>query len=249
MKTEGNTILITGGATGIGLALAESFIRAGNTVIVCGRREEKLLEAKDKLPEIHTKACDISIEKECKSLVNWVEDSFSNINIVINNAGVQRMINLKKGIHELLNGENEIEVNLVAPIHLSAYFIPLLLERKEAAIINVTSGLGFIPIAAMPLYCATKAAFHSYTLSLRHQLKDTPIKVFEIIPPQVDTELGKGSVREDRVYGGISPAELAEAAMKALARNEYEILVGHANVLVKESRTNPEQAFKNMNHW
>jgi uncharacterized oxidoreductase len=193
MKTKENTILITGGATGIGFSLAETLVKAGNRVIICGRREGKLKEAKGKLPQIQTRVCDVSREKERESLFNWVKDNFKDLNVVINNAGIQRMVNLKKGTQDLFNGENEIETNLVALIHLSAYFIPLLLKKKEAAIINVSSGLGFVPIAAMPVYCATKAAVHSFSLSLRHQLKNTTIKVFEVIPPIVDTELDKGA--------------------------------------------------------
>ena len=192
-ENNGNTILITGGATGIGFALAETLVNAGNKVIICGRRENKLKEAKHKLPQIQIKVCDVSKEKEREALFVWAKDNYPGLNVLINNAGIQRMVNLKKGTKELFNGENEIETNLVAPIYLSAYFIPWFLKKKEAAIINVSSGLGFVPIAAMPVYCATKAAIHSFTISLRHQLKDTSIKVFEIVPPAVDTELGKGT--------------------------------------------------------
>lgn len=250
MKTQGNTVLITGGATGIGFALAESFVRAGNTVIICGRREDKLKEAKKKLPQIYPRACDLSKEKERESLFNWAKENFKDINILINNAGIQMMIDLKKGAQEPVNGKNEIETNLMAPISLSAYFIPWLLKRKEAAIINVSSGLAFVPIAAMPVYCATKAAIHSFTVSLRYQLRDTPIKVFELVPPAVDTELGKGTAEEgEPEYRGIPPGEVAQAALAAIADNEYEIFVGEAKDLAMRARTNPEQAFQNINQW
>lgn len=250
MKTQGNTVLITGGATGIGFALAESFVRAGNTVIICGRREDKLKEAKKKLPQIYPRACDLSKEKERESLFNWAKENFKDINILINNAGIQMMIDLKKGAQEPVNGKNEIETNLMAPISLSAYFIPWLLKRKEAAIINVSSGLAFVPIAAMPVYCATKAAIHSFTVSLRYQLRDTPIKVFELVPPAVDTELGKGTAEEgEPEYRGIPPGEVAQAALSAMADNEYEIFVGEAKDLAMRARTNPEQAFQNINQW
>jgi uncharacterized oxidoreductase len=250
MRTAGNTILVTGGATGIGFSLAEAFDIAGNEVIICGRRESRLKEAKNKLPRIHIKVCDLSKEKERKSLFEWVSSNFSNTNILINNAGIQRMIDFKSGTQDLFDGEDEIEINLKASVHLSAYFIPLLSKHKEAAIINVSSGLAFIPIAAMPIYCATKAAVHSFSLSLRHQLRDTPIKVFEIIPPMVDTELDKGmggeQGQEDR---GIPPTEVAKAAIKALKNNEYEIAVGMAQNLRMDARNDPEQAFQNMNYW
>ena len=250
MKIKGNTILITGGATGIGFSLAEAFVDAGNEVIICGRRENKLKEVKDKLPQIHTRVCDLSKEKERKSLYDWVSSNFKDINILVNNAGIQRMVNLRKGTRDLFDGEDEIEINLTAPIHLSAYFIPLLLKRKEAAIVNISSGLGFVPIASMPVYCATKAAIHSFSLSLRHQLKDTSIKVFEIIPPIVDTELDKGARGErgqqDR---GIPPSEVARATLKALENEEYELAVGMAENLRMGSRNNPEQTFQNINQW
>lgn len=250
MKTTGNTILITGGATGIGFALAEAFAMADNEVIICGRRESRLKEAKNKLPRIHTRVCDLSKEKERKSLFDWVSSNFSQTNILINNAGIQRMVDFKKGTRDLFNGEDEIEINLKASVHLSAYFIPLLSKHKEAAIINVSSGLAFIPIAAMLIYCATKAAIHSFSLSLRHQLRDTSIKVFEIIPPMVDTELDKGA-REEREQEdrGIPPTEVAKATIKALGNDEFEVAVGMAQDLRMGARSNPEQEFQDMNRW
>jgi uncharacterized oxidoreductase len=250
MEIKGNTILITGGATGIGFALAKAFVHAGNKVIICGRRENKLKQAKSKLPQIQTRVCDVSKEKERESLFKWVKGNFNDLNILVNNAGIQRMVNFKKGTQSLFSDENEIETNLAAPIHLSAYFIPLLLKQNEAAIINVSSGLGFVPMAAMPVYCATKAAVHSFTLSLRHQLRDTSIKVFEIVPPAVDTELGKGTTEEEaQEYRGIPPSEVAKATLTALANDEYEIVVGGAKDLVLGARNNPEQTFQNLNRW
>lgn len=250
MKTSGNTILITGGATGIGFSLAQEFVKAGNEVVICGRRENKLEEAKSKLPQIRTKACDLSKEKERKELYEWVRSNFKNINILVNNAGIQRSIDFKKGTDELFGGEDEIETNLKAYIHLSAYFIPIFLKRKEAAIINVSSGLCFVPLAIMPVYCATKAAVHSFSMSLRHQLRDTSIKVFEIIPPTVDTELDRGArAQREQQERGIPPAEVANATINALGKNEYEVAIGMAQNLRTGSRNNPDQAFQNMNKW
>ncbi|MEM4724205.1 MAG: SDR family NAD(P)-dependent oxidoreductase, partial [Candidatus Hadarchaeum sp.] len=145
MRTHGNTILITGGATGIGLALAEAFVKAGNKVLICGRREAKLREAKARLPEIQARQCDLSKKEERESFCAWVAQSYPDLNIVVNNAGIQRGIDIKEGTAEIFSGEDEVEVNFVAPIHLSAYFAPLLMKKKEAAIINVSSGLGFVP--------------------------------------------------------------------------------------------------------
>lgn len=248
MKINGNTILITGGATGIGFELAQAFVKEGNDVIICGRRENKLKDAKSKLPQIHTRVCDLSKEKEREALYNWVKSDFRDINVLVNNAGIQRMIDFKKGISELSAGEDEIDINLKAPIHLSACFIPDLLKQKESAIINVSSGLGFVPIAFMPVYCATKAAIHSFSLSLRHQLRDTSIKVFEVIPPTVDTELDKGARdRRGQKDKGIPPVEVARATLKGLEKNEYEIAIGMAQNLLMGARNNPEQIFKMIN--
>jgi uncharacterized oxidoreductase len=250
MNITGNTILITGGATGIGFAMAQAFYSMGNAVIICGRRKTRLEEAKRKLPGVHIRACDVSKDSERKSLLSWIKDNFKNLNVLINNAGMQRMIDLKRGAHDLIGEEAEIQTNLVAPIWMSAYFIPLLIKHKEAAIINISSGLGFVPIASMPVYCATKAAVHSFTMSLRHQLKDTTIKVFEVIPPMVDTELGKGSLEKEEEWNrGIPPAEVAKAALGSLEKDRFEIAVGEAEGLVTGSRTNPEQTFKNLNDW
>ncbi len=250
MKTTGNTVLITGGATGIGFALAEALVNAGNKVIICGRREGKLKEARARLPSVQTRVCDVSSATGRESLFIWARENCPDLNILINNAGIQRMIDLKQGAPELFRGEDEIATNLAAPVHLSAYFVPLLLKKKAAAIINVSSGLGFVPIAAMPVYCATKAAVHSFTVSLRYQLRDTPVKAFEIVPPAVDTELGRGTTGETaQEYRGIPPSEVASATLAALARNEFDIIVGDAKGLVTGARTDPEQAFQDINQW
>ena len=250
MKIKNNTVLITGGATGIGFAMAEAFTSAGNTVIICGRRQNKLEEASRKLPGINARICDVSKDSERKSLYNWIKDNFNDLNVVINNAGIQRMADFKKGIRGLADSEAEIQTNLVAPIWASAYFIPLLMKKPEAAIINVSSGLGFVPIASMPIYCATKAAVHSFTMSLRHQLKGTSIKVFEVVPPMVATELGKGAGEEEEEWNrGIPAGEVAKAVMSSLEKDRFDIIVGEAEGLVAGSRTNPEEAFRNLNEW
>ena len=245
MRTIGNTILITGGATGIGFSLGECFVNKGNEVIICGRRKNKLEGAKRKLPKIHIKVCDVTKPNDRESLFKWVTSNFK-INILVNNAGIQRAIDFKKGSDQL-RGEDEIDTNLKAPVCLSSLFIPTLLRQKEAAIINISSGLGFVPIAAMPIYCATKAAIHSFSISLRHQLRNTPIKVFEIIPPTVDTELDKGI--NGNSNRGIHPSEVAKATLNALEKDEFELAVRMAkNLRAAESKNNFNQIFKNINH-
>ncbi len=248
MKTTGNTILITGGATGIGLALAEVFLREGNEVVICGRREHRLHEAREKLPKIHIKKCDVADTNDRKALLDWTITNFNNLNLLVNNAGIQRQIDFKKGTVDLLSGENEIETNLQAPIHLSALFIPHLMKKREAAIVNVSSGLGFVPLAIMPVYCATKAALHSFSMSLRHQLKDTSVRVFEIAPPTVDTELDKGArERRGQKDRGIKPGEVAEATLQAMGKDEFETAIGQAQFLRTGSRNDPERIFQMIN--
>ena len=151
--------------------------------------------------------------------------------MLVNNAGIQRMIDFKKGTADLVrhraeDGEDEIEVNLIALIYMTALFTPHLMKQKEAAIINVSSGLAFYPMASLPVYCATKAAVHSFSLTLRQQLEGTPVKVFELIPPMVDTNLDKGARKaRGQTYFGLTTAEFILPVMKSFANDDYEIRV------------------------
>jgi uncharacterized oxidoreductase len=247
MKLSGNTILITGGGTGIGLAIAEEFINLNNKVIICGRREEKLNEAKRRMPMLHTKVCDITQKSDREELYKWTTENFPALNVLVNNAGIQRETSFIDGTynHEVVC--KEIETNLTAPIHLCALFIPLLTKQKElSSIINITSGLAFTPLALTPVYSAAKAAMHSFCLTLRYQLSRTNIKVFELIPPIVDTELDHGA-RDKRYQAdrGIKPREFVGPAMNALNKDIYEAAVGAAsNLWLKR-----EEAFPMLNRW
>lgn len=244
MRIAGNTILVTGGATGIGLALARAFVEAGNQVIICGRRKEKLQEAKTQIPQIETKTCDVSSPEERQEVFTWMLSHFPNLNILVNNAGIQNRIDVKDNPLALLEGTDEIAINLEAPIELSALFISHLMSKKEAAIINITSGLAFAPLALIPVYCATKAALHSFTLSLRHQLSQTSVRVYEVVPPIVDTELDRGARGgRDQQHRGIKPEEVAAATLVGLASDEPEIVIGMANNI----RLDPLGMFKRMN--
>jgi uncharacterized oxidoreductase len=251
MNTNGNTILITGGATGIGLTLAETFLKEGNQVIICGRRKDKLLEANRKVPQVVVKVCDVSKTKDRKSLVEWVIAKYPDLNILVNNAGIQRQVDFTKGETDLVNGDDEIQINFSAPIQLSAMFIPHLLKLKESAIVNISSALGFVPLTIVPVYCATKAAIHSFSWSLRHQLRNSGIKVFEVIPPTVDTELDRcARERRKQEYRGIQAGEVAEATLAGLAKDDYEITIGQAQGLRNGTREESEQIFQRMNgHW
>ncbi len=248
MKTSGNVVLITGGGTGIGLALAEALMREGNDVMICGRREEKLREAAERLPGVHIRRCDVADMAERRALMDWVTGNFPGFNILVNNAGIQREIDFTRGEEDLAGQEDEIVINLQAPARLSALAIPALKKQGTAAIVNISSGLGFIPIARMPLYCATKAAIHSFSLSLRHQLNKTPVRVFEVIPPTVDTGLDRGArERRGQKDRGISAEEVAVATMQALKEDQFEAAIGRARDLRSGSRTDPDRLFQMLN--
>ncbi len=240
MQTNKNTILITGGGSGIGSAMVDSFIQAGNEVVICGRRENKLLEIKQKHPQLHFRVCDISKKAEREALYHWVVSQFPHINVLINNAGVQKEINFLTGAEGLYEDESEIEINLSASVHLAALFIPhFLQQKKECAIVNITSGLAFIPLKIVPVYCATKAALHSFSISLRSQLLKTNIHVFEIAPPIVKTELHREAKARKQAQRGISASAVAESTLKAMKNNKYETIVGQARVLKAASRIAP----------
>ncbi len=243
MNTSNNTILITGGTSGIGLAFAEEFLRLGNKVIICGRRKDRLKQIKEKHSTIIIKECDIQNASQREELYKWIEQNHPDTNILMNNAGIQLVTDLTKpvGLDKI---QAEIETNLIAPIHLASIFSGHLASKKDAAIINISSGLAFAPIAFMPVYCATKAAIHSLTMSLRFQLRATSVKVFEVIPPSVDTELGHER-REDKTqtHGGIPVAEFLTEAMDGIKNDMLEIAVGQSKGL----RAKRDEMFSLMN--
>jgi uncharacterized oxidoreductase len=242
MDLGNNTILVTGGASGIGLAIAERFLRAGSDVIVCGRRAEKLREAQATHPGFKTHVVDVSTASGREALAAWTVKEFPQTNILVSNAGIQRRVRLSEN-EPWEQTHQEIAANLEAPIHLSRLFIPHLLKQQRPAIINVTSGLSFLPLASVPIYCATKAALHSYTLSLRQQLKDTPIRVVEIIPPAVDTDLGGPGLHTF----GVNVNEFANDVMGKIQAGASEAAYGFAEEASRASREELDAIFQRMN--
>jgi uncharacterized oxidoreductase len=234
MRITGNTVLITGGGTGIGLALAEQLLRQGNQVIICGRRESRLLAARKRFPQLAIRICDVSKPDARQELVQWVTSEFDQLNILVNNAGIQRVVDFRIGPRDLPAADEEVATNLVAPIHLSAMLIPYLKRREHAAIINISSGLAFTPLAVVPVYCATKAAIHSLSLSLRFQLRDTPVCVFEVAPPTVPTELSGRPNRPEGDEHSMSPEAVAKGILDALEHDQYEVALGPAVGLYKQ---------------
>jgi len=234
MKLSGNTILITGGGSGIGLALAERFIKGGNQVIICGRRENTLQKAKEIFPDIITRTCDLTIESERIALFDWVTANYPEINVLVNNAGIQQRFNVLKADakYNWSYFSKEITANLEAPVHLSILFAPFFAEKRKAAILNVTSGLAFTPLAIAPIYSASKSALHSFTMSLRHQLSATSIEVIEVAPPAVNTDLaGEGL----HTHGEPLDA-FADGIFKGLAEGKTEIGYGTSVNRLRMSR-------------
>jgi uncharacterized oxidoreductase len=193
MQTSGNTILITGGGSGIGRGLAEALQAAGNHVIISGRRKALLEEVVEANPGMKSLVLDIEDRSSIRSFASRLASEFPALNVLINNAGIMRLENLLDQQDDLSDAEAMITTNLLGPIRLTAALLPLLRKHDSSTIVNVTSGLAFVPLAPTPTYNATKAAIHSYTLSLRYQLKDTTTEVLEIIPPYVQTDLMNGA--------------------------------------------------------
>ena len=190
MQITGNTLLVTGGGSGIGLALARRFAAHGNTVIVCGRRADALAAAKRETPALETLQGDVATETGRIKIAQEARERFPKLNVLVNNAGIQQRPAPLLQPQDWAAHRAEIATNLEAPLHLTMLLVPYLARAAHGAVINITSGLAFVPLAAMPTYCLTKAALHSFTQSLRHQLAQTTLAVIEIAPPAVNTDLG-----------------------------------------------------------
>jgi uncharacterized oxidoreductase len=193
MKITGNTILITGGGSGIGRGLAESFHSLGNQVIIAGRRKQALDETTSKNTGMSSLVLDIEDPAAIRSFASQVAARFPKLNVLVNNAGIMRVENLQAQQDDLADAESIIATNLLGPIRLTAALLPVLQKQAHSTIMNVSSGLAFVPLAYTPTYCATKAAVHSYTQSLRFQLRASTIEVLELIPPYVATDLLNGA--------------------------------------------------------
>ena len=239
MNLSNNKVLITGGASGIGLGLTERFIQENNTVIICGRRESVLQDVSTKFPTVITKVCDLSVEDERIALYNWVAENHSDVNVLVNNAGIQQWMDVKdENFFE--RAKAEITTNIEAPIHLTSLFISL---KSLTTVMNVTSGLAFVPFTQVPVYSATKAFFHSFTLSLRHLLKAKNIEVIEIIPPALNTDLGgKG------LHDSAPPVnDFIQSIFEQLKAGKTELTFGFSEAMSKGGPEELKIAFNRMN--
>lgn len=231
MKINDNTILITGGSEGLGYELAKEFLRLGNTVIITGRNVEKLQKAQKALKDVDIFQCDNSQYEEIKKLSAYMNDNYTDLNIIVNNAGMMRTINLVD--HDLnINLTEEMDVNVRGTIWVTDTLLPLLRKNNNTAIVNISSGLAFSPFPISPIYSASKAAIHSYTLSLRQQLAYVNIKVFELAPPTLKTAMFEAYEEADKK--GVVTMEIKDVVkifIKNFMKDNYEICPGQSKQL------------------
>ena len=240
MKLNQKTILITGGTSGIGLELARQLLPRGSTVLITGRDPEKLAAAKQSLPGVHTFESDVSDPAAIKALYDRVTTQFPALDVLINNAGIMRNLNLNQD-RALLDVTREIETNLCGPIQMIQQFLPQLKSQNDALIVNVSSGLAFVPLPVSPVYCAAKAALHSYTQSLRVQLAGTGVSVIELAPPGTETPLFRGEFADEmKGQKGMDPVVLVKQALAGIEAGSSEIRPGLSNVLKTMSRVAPQ---------
>ena len=239
MKLSGNKILVTGGATGIGSGLTQRFIEENNTVIICGRRESALKEAAQKFPSVITKTCDLSIAGERESLFHWIAKEHNDLNVLVNNAGIQQWMTVTDN-NFFQRARDEISINIEAPLHLTSLFLDL---NSLTTVINVISGLAFAPLAKVPVYCASKAFLHSFSLSLRYMLRSKDIEVIELIPPALNTDLGGKGIHDEfpSIDGFI------ESSFEQLKQGKSTITYGYSEAMIKASPEEIEKAFARMN--
>lgn len=244
MKTTNNTILITGGSAGIGFETAKLLSEQGNKVIITGRDQARLDWAQSQLSGVAAIRADVSKADEVKQLVATLKSDFPTLNIVINNAGRALLYNLADESQDaFVNAEDEMLTNYLSIIRLNQELLPQLKQQSAAAIVNVSSIVAYVPGITLPTYAASKAAVHSYTTSLRLSLAHTSVKVFELMPPLVDTEFSAGIGG----HNGIKPSVVAEELLTALANDDFEIRVGDTANMYALFLSSPADALEVMN--
>ena len=245
MQPSGNKVLITGATSGIGYALAHHFLRQGNEVLAVGRQLNHLLQLQAEYPRtLHPLACDLTQRAQLDDLVGRLERQHPDLNVLVNNAAVQHNYDLLPGDNVVSRIESEIQLNLTVPLQLVGQLLPGLAARPAAAIVNVSSGLAFAPKRSAPVYCATKAGLHIFTQALRYQLEHTSVKVFELIPPVVDTPMTAG-----RTQAKISPEALVVAFWRDFIHDRWESNIGKVKLLCLLLRLAPGIAARLMKKY
>jgi uncharacterized oxidoreductase len=242
MKITGNTILITGGGSGIGLETARKFASLGNKVIIAGRDMEKLTAAAETMNNLSVIQCDVTVVEDLNALIRRVNDEFSDLNVLINNSGAVHQFSLAENTNVYEGARKEMEVNYLAPIRLTEKLLPLLKSKTAAAIINVTSIVAIVPWTYMPTYSASKAALQAYTRLLRLSLDGSPVRVFEILPPLTDTDFAKDIPTEK-----MHPEEIAKAILEGIEADEYQVRIGYSEHFYNVNKESPEKALKALN--
>lgn len=240
MRLEGNTVLVTGGSSGIGLALARAFKETGNTVVICGRNSQKLDDVQRRFPGIETRQVDLSQPSQLASFAEELCTSFPELNLLVNNAGIQRRIDFNDGRDHTRAIRQEIEVNLTSHISLTDLLLPKILGQPEGAVVNVTSALAIAPKRSAPVYCVTKAAMRAFSRVLRYQLDGSNVKVFEIIPALVESAMTAN--RGDKHL--ITPEYVARATLAGMKINRGEIAIERARLLLFLHRLWPGLAYR-----
>ncbi len=243
MTPSNKTVLITGGGSGIGLALAQAFLQHNNTVIITGRNLSKLEKAKAENPGLNFIQNDVTDSAQIKALVEKTQQEFGGIDVLVNNAGVLHTFDIADESFPFDKQLQEIDIDFTGPIRMVHHFLPMLKQRPEAAIVNVSSGLAFVPLTMAPVYSATKAGVHAWTQSIRLQLANTSIKVIELMPPVVDTDM----VSEFEDFPKISPQKLASDFWKGYVNNKAEITPGQSSQLKLMRRLAPGFIFGQIN--
>lgn len=234
MQLNNNTILVTGGTSGIGLSFVRALHEKKNKLIVCGSNLAKLDQVRSQIPDVISYQCDLSDSGSITQFSQKIKSSHPDLNVLINNAGIQNNYLFPDGNDHSIHIRSEIEVNLTAPILLTDQLLPLLLEKNSAAIINVTSGLALAPKKSASVYCATKAGLASFSDSLRYQLEDSKVEVIEIVPALVDTAMTQG-----RGSGKISPEALVKEALCGMEKGREKILINKTKFLFALNRVAP----------
>jgi uncharacterized oxidoreductase len=240
-------VLITGGGSGIGAGLASALHARGSEVIIVGHRRERIEAVAERHPGMHAEVADISDPQHVAALASRVGDGWPELTTVINNAGIQHLFDFT-GPDPLDPAElgREIDVNLKGVIYVANALLPLLKAQPRSRLVNVGSGLGYVPLAAAPIYSATKAAVHSFTIALRRQLRDSPVQIVELIPPAVVTDLHRHL--DENPPRAMELDDFIDAAMAGLDSGRNEIVVGLAKVLQLLSRAAPSLGTRVVNH-
>lgn len=248
MKLNNQRVLITGGASGIGLALAQKFLAHNNTVVITGRNLSKLETVKKANPKIHIFQSDVSVDEDVRHLRDAITQEFKGLDVLINNAGIMNLVDTGNESNDLQEQMREIEINFNSPIRMLHYFLPLLKKSDSPVIVNVSSGLAYVPFAQAPIYSGTKSALHFWTRSIRLHLKHHNIKVIELLPPVVDTPLAHGAdIAEDDNLKPMPPEKLANNFWKGYTKGVEEITPGISTALKIMSRLAPKFIFKQLN--